>query len=254
MRTLRRLLCSLLLALTVSGCTNASRKGNEPGVVTQVSTYDALALGLYDGVASLESLRPYGDFGLGTLHGWNGELVLLDGRYYLITGDGVVQPITNLNVTTPFMEVTWFHEDDHRSLPDSTSYEQLRQAPNAFLPSLNAIYAIKLEGRFRHIKTRSMPAQSKPYKPMSELVKTQPTFEFTDVEGTMVGFWMPPSTKGVGLAGWHLHFLTRDARGGGHVLEFTSRDVVLKLGKCLEFHWQIPGTSDYQQAPFGAGP
>jgi acetolactate decarboxylase len=70
----------------------------------------------------------------------------------------------------------------------------------------------------------------------------------------MVGFWMPPSTKGVGLSGWHLHFLTKDARGGGHVLEFTTRDVALKLDKCLEFHWQIPGTPDYQQAPFGAGP
>jgi acetolactate decarboxylase len=254
MKTPHVLLGSLLLALTTSGCMTASPKGHEHGVVTQVSTYDALGLGLYDGVTSLESLRPYGDFGLGTLHGWNGEIVLLDGKYYLIPADGVAQPVTDFSATTPFLEVTWFKEDDHRALPDSTSYDQLKQAPANFLPSLNAIYAVKLEGRFRHLKTRSMPPQTKPYKPMSELVKTQPTFEFTDIDGTMVGYWMPPSMKGVGLAGWHLHFITKDGRGGGHVLEFTTREAMLRLDQCLEFHWQIPGSADYQQAPFGAKP
>ncbi len=248
------LLGCLLLALATSGCRTASWNCCNRHVVTQVSTYDALGLGLYDGTVPLKSLRHSGDFGLGTLNGWNGEIVLLDGKYHLIPGNGMAQLVTDFDATTPFFEMTWFKTDEHRPLPDATSYDQLRQAPTNFLPSLNAIYAVKLEGRFQHVKTRSMPTQSKPYKPMAELVKTQPTFEFTDIEGTMVGFWTPPALKGVGLAGWHLHFLTKDGRGGGHVLGFTTRDVELKLDRCLEFHWQIPGTDDYQQAPFAAKP
>jgi alpha-acetolactate decarboxylase len=48
--------------------------------------------------------------------------------------------------------------------------------------------SVKISGTFRHVKTRSMPQQLKPYKLMAELVRTQPTFDFENVRGTMVGF------------------------------------------------------------------
>jgi alpha-L-fucosidase len=85
---------------------------------------------------------------------------------------------------------------------------------------------------------------------MSELVKTQPTFEFNDTEGTMVGFWSPPSMKGLALAGWHLHFLTNDGKAGGHVLEFTTDAATMQLDRSLEFSWLIPDTREYQQHQF----
>jgi acetolactate decarboxylase len=165
-----------------------------------------------------------------------------------------VQPIINLDVTTPFLAVTWFHEDTHQLLADGTTFDLLKQKPDAFLPSQNLVYAVKIEGLFRHVKTRSMSAQSKPYKVMAELVKTQPTFEFQDVAGTMVGFWTPPSMKGIGLAGWHLHFLTKDGRGGGHVLEFTTKDAVLELNQKLEVDWRLSNLPDYKTAVLGTKP
>ncbi len=242
-------LCASLLG---PGCSSGVPSVNRRDVVTQVSSYDALALGLYDGVASLESLRPHGDFGLGTLQGWNGEIILMDGKYHRVGGDGRGEEVTDLSVTTPFLEMTWFEEDERRTLPEMTSFEQFRQSPKNFLPNLNAIVAVRIEGKFRNVRTRSMLTQTKPYKTMGELVKTQPTFDFTDVEGTLVGFWSPPSMKGVSLVGWHLHFLTKDGGGGGHVLEFITRDVVMKIDQSLEFCWMIPGSSEYQKAQFGA--
>lgn len=247
-------LAGVCLSFLFPGCSDREKPVSDRDVVTQVSSYDALALGLYDGVASLDSLRGNGDFGLGTLHGWNGEIILMDGTYHLIGGDGRRETVTDLSATTPFLEMTWFDEDERKTLPDMTTYEQFRQEPENFLANLNAIVAVKIEGRFRSVKARSMHTQTKPYKPMSELVKTQPTFDFTDVEGTLLGFWSPPSMKGVSLAGWHLHFLTKDGKGGGHVLEFTSRDAVMKLDPSLQFKWQIPGTPEYQKAPFAAKP
>jgi acetolactate decarboxylase len=217
-------LCAVLLG---PGCSDMKKQMTGRDVVTQVSSYDALALGLYDGVASLEILRPHGNFGLGTLHGWNGEIILMDGKYYLVDGEGRGEGITDFSATTPFLEMTWFDEDERRTLPDMTSYQQFRTTPEVFLPSVNAIVAVRIEGKFRSVKACSMPTQTKPYKVMSELVKTQPVFDFEDVEGTLVGFWSPPSMKGVSLAGWHLHFLTKDGKGGGHVLEFTSHEAIM---------------------------
>jgi len=248
-----KLIPPFLVLVLLSGCANQAGLHARGDVLTQISTYDALYAGLYDGVAPIKSVAGCGDLGLGTLDRWNGELVLLDGKYHLVTGDGTVQPITNLNLTTPFLALAWFHEDSHQALADGFTYDQLKQKPESFLPGVNLVYAVKIEGVFRQVKTRSMPAQSKPYKVMSELVKTQPTFEFQEVAGTMVGFWTPPSMKGIGLAGWHLHFLTRDGRGGGHVLEFTTRDAVLKLSEKSEVDWRL-SKPDYQNAVLGTKP
>jgi acetolactate decarboxylase len=234
-----------LTLLTAGCCTNKSHNAH---VLTQISTYDALAVGLYDGVAPLSILRGRGDLGLGTLQGWNGEVVVLDGKYWLIDGTGRVSRITDMTATTPFLAVTRFMESTECALASGTTYEDLKKSPLAYLPSANLIYAIKMTGTFRHVKTRSMPIQSKPYKPMAELMKTQPTFEFDNVEGTMVGFWSPASMKGVSLAGWHLHFLTKDGKGGGHVLEFTTGDTIMKLDEILEVDWHLSGLPDYKTA------
>ncbi len=77
-------------------------------VVTQVSTIDALMAGVYDGNTTLGELRKNGDFGIGTLHALDGELVLLDGVFYQVTSDGkAVKP--DLSVKNPFCGRDIFH-------------------------------------------------------------------------------------------------------------------------------------------------
>jgi acetolactate decarboxylase len=240
---------SLQVLLLAGGC--ASRQTDaRTHVVSQASTYDALYHGLYDGEVPLRQMAPLGNLGLGTVDHFDGEVVLLDGKFHAIRGDGHVDPISDLNITSPFLEVETFHGDLSRKLPAGTTYAYMQQSPLELLPTQNTIYAVKLEGVFRHVKTRSIPRQTKPYVPLATLAKTQPTFEFTNVTGTMVGFWSPPSSKGLALAGWHLHFLTADQQGGGHVLEFTAQDVVLKMDECHEFHWIIPDSDDFRRTDF----
>lgn len=236
-----------LPALFLTGCCSLHKPASH--VVTQASTYDALYRGLYDGEVQLRKMTPLGNQGLGTVDHFDGEVFLLNGKFHVIRGDGHVETITDLNITSPFLEVESFRGDLTRPLPAGTTYAQLQQSPLDVLPSQNIIYAVRLEGVFQHVKTRSIPRQNKPYVPLATLAKTQPTFEFTNVTGTMVGF-RPPSAKGVALAGWHLHFLTADQQGGGHVLEFTTRDAVLKMDECHEFHWLIPDSDDFRRADF----
>ena len=244
------LLTVFLPAFLLAGCSTSRQSYARTHVVSQASTYDALYHGLYDGEVRLRQMAPLGNLGLGTVDHFDGEVVLLDGQFHVIRGDGHVDSIADLSITSPFLEVEAFHGDLSRKLPAGTTYGQLQQSPLDVLPSQNIIYAVKLEGVFQSVKTRSIPRQSKPYVPLGTLTKTQPTFEFTNVTGTMVGFWSPPSSKGVALAGWHLHFLTADQLGGGHVLEFTTQDVVLKMDECHEFHWLIPASDDFRHTDF----
>ena len=44
-------------------------------------------------------------------------------------------------------------------------------------------------------------------------------FDFEDLEGTLVGFRFPDLTLGVGVAGYHFHFISKDRAHGGHVLD-----------------------------------
>lgn len=87
---------------------------------------------------------------------------------------------------------------------------------------------------------RSVPAQEKPYPQLVEVTKNQPEFEFNDVKGTIAGFRCPSYVKGINVAGYHLHFLTEDKTGGGHVLEFSLIEGILALDYTSDFYLVLP--------------
>ncbi len=93
-----------LFAVASSACDTREQPAAAPApdreLVTQVSSYEALARGLYDGSRTLEPIRTAGDFGLGTLDGWDGEVTLLDGKYHLVDGDGVGHEVTDYACTS----------------------------------------------------------------------------------------------------------------------------------------------------------
>jgi hypothetical protein len=43
----------------------------------------------------------------------------------------------------------------------------------------------------------------------------QPEFRFSDVSGTLVGFWTPAYARTLSIPGYHLHFLSADHTRGG---------------------------------------
>ena len=63
--------------------------------LTQVSTIDAILNGLYDGVITYGELKDYGDFGIGTFAGLDGEMVALGGEFYQIKADGIAYPVND---------------------------------------------------------------------------------------------------------------------------------------------------------------
>ena len=81
--------------------------GLDHSTLFQVSTTGALVQGVYKGAVTVGELRKHGDFGLGTFEGLDGEMVVVDGRFYQVQSDGrITEPPDAAPV--PFAVVTTF--------------------------------------------------------------------------------------------------------------------------------------------------
>jgi len=205
----------------------------------QLSTIDAILNGVYDGVMTYEKLEGYGDFGIGTFESLDGEMIAYDGQFYQIKADGKAYPVSG-GMKTPFASVTFFDADEEYVLPDGIDYEGLQRFLDKTLPTENTFYAVKVKGTFSYMKTRSVPAQVKPYPPLVEGTSNQPVFEFNDVAGTVAGFRCPPFATGVNVPGYHLHFLTDAKDGGGHILDFKVQQATVSIDVTPDFLMILP--------------
>jgi acetolactate decarboxylase len=80
--------------------------------------------------------------------------------------------------------------------------------------------AVRVDGMFDEVHTRTVQRQTKPFPPLTEAAKHQAEKVFTDVQGTLAGFRTPGYAQGIGVAGFHLHFLRQDKQAGGHSLDY----------------------------------
>ena len=241
MKTIRYLLLFAFLAVVVCGCSHLQK---DRDVLFQTSTINALLEGIYDGETTYGELKQHGDFGLGTFNGLDGEMVGLDGKFYQVKADGIAYPVSD-SAKTPFAVVTFFKTDKTVLLVKAEDYSQLKQYLDYSLPTKNIFYAIKIEGVFKYIKTRSVPGQTKPYPPLVEVTKNQPIFEFHDVKGTIVGFRCPVYVKGINVPGYHLHFITKNKKAGGHILECQMRNVNIEVDYTSKFFMVLPEHSEF---------
>jgi acetolactate decarboxylase len=87
----------------------------------------------------------------------------------------------------------------------------------------NLFSAVRVEGIFDEVRTRTVQRQARPFPPLTEAAKHQAENVFTNVEGTLAGFRSPTYAQGIGVAGFHLHFLREDKHAGGHALDYWIR-------------------------------
>ena len=235
MKAIRYVWAAILLVV-LFGCSHRDQNND---VLFQTSTINALLEGVYDGEIPYGELKQHGDFGIGTFNALDGEMIGLEGAFYQVKADGVASVVAD-SMKTPFAVVTFFEPDREVALDQPADYEQLEHFLDEVLPTKNIFYAIKIEGVFEYIKTRSVPGQHKPYPPLVEVVKHQPTFEFHDVAGTIVGFRCPAYLKGVNVPGYHLHFITGDRTAGGHLLECQMQDAKIEIDYTSDFYMTLP--------------
>ncbi|MFH1856831.1 MAG: acetolactate decarboxylase [Candidatus Omnitrophota bacterium] len=212
---------SLLTALVFCGCAAVTHD-----TITQTSTIDALLAGAYDGSMTCAELLKNGDLGIGTFNRLDGEMIILDGEIFQVKADGFIYEPAR-STRTPFASVCYFKPDNCFSIQAESDYNAVQKKIDEAVPNKNVFCAVKIHGKFTSMKTRSVPAQTKPYPPLTEVTKNQPVFNFENVEGTIVGFRCPEFVKGVNVPGYHFHFINDNFTKGGHVLDF-----VLSEGTC----------------------
>ena len=240
-------------AISLPTCTENQSPASQPDrrqlldTVFQVSTINALLQGVYDGAITCGDLKNQGDFGIGTFEGLDGEMVELDSSIYQIKADGKVYSPGN-EVKSPFATVTFFETDSRQPVKDLISINSLQQMLDKMLPNKNIIYAIRLDGVFKYVKTRSVPGQEKPYPSLAEVTKSQPTFEYENIRGTLVGFWCPQYLQGINVPGYHLHFISEDRKHGGHLLNCRLAEGLLQVDRSEDFHMMLPEGDEFSKA------
>ncbi len=216
----------------------------ENDTLYQFSIIDALLEGVYDGEISCAELKEKGDFGLGTFDKLDGEMLELDGIIYQVKADGQIYEVED-SVTSPFAAVTFFETDIEDTIDEQMNSQQLAEHIKALFPGQNVMYAVKITGKFDYMKTRSVAAQEKPYPRLVEVTKDQSVFEFNDTEGTIIGYWMPEYVDGINVPGYHLHFITQDRTGGGHILDYTISSGNVEIDSTDNFYLELPTNNNY---------
>lgn len=211
-------------------------------VLYQVSLLQSLANGDYKGSITVGELKKHGDIGIGTFDGLNGEMIMLDGVVCRAAGDGKIEKVSDQE-TVPFCVATYMDADTTKSLKDISNYDTLVAQLDQMVAEkgINRFYMVRIDGKFRQIKVRSVRAQKGPYKRLTEVMEHDQTFfDYADTEGALVGIYCPPYMSYMNAVGWHLHFISKDKTQGGHVLDVNIADAVLTWDDTDGFQMQLP--------------
>jgi len=189
----------------------------------QVSTYGRLSEGGYRGMISIEGLLEHGDFGIGTVEGIDGEMMVLDGVAYRAGTD--LAPVEVPSGTlVPFAMLTYFDQSESTITGAHYNYTVFKDWLDDILQDTIA-YAIMIEADFDSITIRSVPGQQEPYPPLVDVVANQTTMRLESVHGTMIGYYISEGLGEINVPGFHMHFLSQDLSYGGHVLDVEFSDV-----------------------------
>lgn len=209
---------------------------------------NALVEGLYEENTTLAEIKTHGDFGIGTFNNLDGEMVMLEGEIFQLKSNGECCQVED-SVLTPFACVTFFKADTYDEVEGDFDYPAFQKLLENCTPSKNMLYAIRIEGDFDFVKTRSVPRQDN-YRPLVEVAREQPEFEYENLTGTMVGFYNPPFISSISVPGYHLHFLSDDHQYGGHLLECRMRQGRIGMQHIKRLELGLPVTFDYLTADF----
>ena len=213
----KRLLIFISLWLGFAACLVAKVPGSPPGTLFQFAVFEALMSGNFDGRTTCSTLLQHGDFGIGAFDRLDGELIILDGKLYQAKTDGkVYRP--SPSAMTPYAFACRFSGGYPWKLPKGTTLDSLQLILDQAAANTNLFYAFRVNGFFQKVKTRTVPAQNKPYTSLLEAVKGQVIAEFEQLPGTLVGFRCPAYIQGINYPGYHFHFLSSDHQKGGHLL------------------------------------
>jgi acetolactate decarboxylase len=224
----------------------------EHATLFQVSTSTALVKGVYNGVVTVGQLKQHGDFGLGTFDGLDGEMLALEGHFYRMRGSGEVTESGD-DARVPFAVVTAFRAERESPIDRVEGFEALATHLDRMRRSANLFCAVRIDGRFVRVRVRAVCKVATGVS-LVDATSHQAEFAFTNVIGTIAGFWTPSYARSINIAGWHLHFVTADRTGGGHLLDCQGVGLCAQVQDLADVRIAMPETSAFLQADLSQDP
>lgn len=233
-------LAAVLIVASGALCAYRLADGNGSDDMWQHSTLESLLQGNYDGTLPVGELKKHGDFGLGTYDRLNGEMIVLDGVVYQALWDGSVI-VADDGTLVPFAAVAYFKKEFGTTADTLGDYDDLKSKLNTLCGDMDKYYVAKVSGTF-DLMVRSEKAQDKPYKSLADVLAQDETrYTYSNLEGTVVAVYCPPSAGTVNQQDWHFHFISADGTKGGHILEiYGGSNLVLEAEKCEKQTVDLP--------------
>ncbi len=209
----------------------------------QVSTLQALSLGHTRSVIEVSELKKNGDTGLGTFEGVDGEMIMLDGHCYRAMENGIVQEAPD-QMGVPFASVSYLAGRRSYDFTDIQNIETLKNHLNNCIErdfGLNSMHMVRIDGSFDVVHARSESAFHAIHISLKDMLsKTQKSFHFENVTGSLVCVYYPDYMDGINAAGWHFHFISDDHTMGGHVFELIMKQGHARVDKISRIELQLP--------------
>ncbi|MBQ3323033.1 MAG: acetolactate decarboxylase [Firmicutes bacterium] len=209
----------------------------------QVSTLQALALGYTRSVVRTDELLSHGNTGLGTFEDVNGEMIVVDRHCYQAAEEGSITEMPP-DIGVPFASVANLQGDRIFTLSEIPDIEHLKMKLNLKIEEdfgLNSMHIAKIEGDFERVDARSESAYCSHHVELKDILgKTQKSFCFKQIRGTMVCIYYPDYMDGINAPGWHLHFISEDRKWGGHVFDLQMKRGEVHLDKINRIEIQLP--------------
>lgn len=214
--------------------------------IFQLGILQALAQGYFDGETTVSELKEKGDIGIGTFDAIDGELIVLDGEFYKAISDTSIVKCSQ-DTLISFATVSKFSTDilfeftkgDFSNLKNQLEKLSTDNGRNQF-------YIGRIDCTCSSVTVRSELKQTKPYGPLNIVMKTaQRSATYSNSEGTIVAVYYPDYMDGINTPGWHLHYISKDKKIGGHVLDVEILRCKGEFEKSSKFQMYIPDNKDY---------
>ena len=221
------------IALSVLVFSQQARQDND--VLFQASSLDSLLRGSYEGKITAHDLLDHGDFGLGAMEYMDGELVCLDAACYRVAVDGAAHRLAPESKIA-FAAAVFFKADRTSDVGMQRNFTELQKYLDGEIMEKNSMFAIKVSGFFSNVTARSIPKQDTLYVPLSQVVANQTVSHFSNVRGTLVGFYMPDYMKEINVAKYHFHFIADGRDFGGHLIDVNITNGTVQISKITQAH------------------
>ncbi|API86459.1 acetolactate decarboxylase [Francisella uliginis] len=215
--------------------------------IYQAGNITSLTRSIYSSDITLKNLESKGQYGLGTIQGAKGEMIIFKGKAYLSDVSGKAIPLKN-DITVPFADVFSFSKPQINSNYNDLTIPKVLSIIKDKLYGDNYFYIIKIKGKFSKIHARTIPPAKKGYTLSQWIAENQKFHDLKNVEGTMIGIYSPKYLSSIAVPGFHFHFITKNLSHVYHVYSFKSAQVNAQIEKMNNFTIMLPDTKEYQNA------